>query len=219
MSDTKSKPQAGKARSVNPFESASSAIGFFADGVKQQANAKDFGNDFIQQLLKSTSYAEKSAHDQPKHGDMEAGKPLELGKKKNNPEQKPAHIRAAYDYAAEITRSSENLSRRESQEIMYRIKEITEELARLVNSSSILKVEFEEVVMSQPPVSPGKYHINFFSWVLTVIRQARMKVEDSGAWLQTMKSKKGQKQYWNMSKKHGTTFSLSNERTVATQTG
>jgi hypothetical protein len=55
--------------------------------------------------------------------------------------------------------------------------------------------------------------------MLTVIRGARMKVEDSGAWLSTMQGKKGKKNYWAMFKKHGTSFGMSNERQVATQTG
>src|SRR3989344_5698474 len=71
----------------------------------------------------------------------------------------------------------------------------------------------------QQIVNPGKYHVSFFEWVLLLVRQARMKVEDSSAWLGAFKSKKAKKQYWSMFKKHGTTFGLSNERVVSTQTG
>jgi hypothetical protein len=46
-----------------------------------------------------------------------------------------------------------------------------------------------------------------------------MTVEDSGAWLSAMSGKKGKKTYWSEFKKHGTSFGMSNERSVATQTG
>ncbi|HLD02068.1 MAG TPA: DUF5660 family protein, partial [Patescibacteria group bacterium] len=60
---------------------------------------------------------------------------------------------------------------------------------------------------------------NFFEWMLSVIRIARMKVEDSGAWMAALSSKKKGKGYWQMFKKHGTTFGMSHERNVSTQTG
>ena len=96
------------------------------------------------------------------------------------------------------------------------------ELKRLAASSQELEIEFKDVVMTQNVVKPGKYHQGFFEWVLIVIRNARVRVEDAGAWLSVMHGKKGKKQqqnYWQMFKKHGTTFGLSNERVVATQTG
>jgi hypothetical protein len=83
----------------------------------------------------------------------------------------------------------------------------------------VLQIEFKEVAIEQRIVNPGKYHTSFFEWVLSAIRIARMKVEDSGAWLSASKGKKAKKDYWQMFKKHGTTFGLSNERVVATQTG
>jgi hypothetical protein len=47
-----------------------------------------------------------------------------------------------------------------------------------------------------------------------------MKIEDGRAWLETFaKRKKKKLGYWKMYKKHGTTFGLSHERTIATQTG
>ena len=77
----------------------------------------------------------------------------------------------------------------------------------------------KEVAVEQHAVTPGKYHKSFFSWLLSIIRNARMKVEDSGAWLAAMHSKKKSREYGAMAKKHGTTFTLNNERNVATQVG
>jgi hypothetical protein len=76
-----------------------------------------------------------------------------------------------------------------------------------------------EVALEQHVETPGKYHESFFAWLFSIIRAARMKVEDSSAWLAAMHSKKKSREYGAMAKKHGTSFSLNNERTVATQVG
>ena len=83
-----------------------------------------------------------------------------------------------------------------------------------------MQVQFAEVTIDQPPAEVGTYHVNFYEWLLSVIKIAREKVEDSSVWLQAINTKKNKKMgYWGMFKKHGTTFGLSHERNVATQTG
>jgi hypothetical protein len=123
-------------------------------------------------------------------------------------------------YKREMLHYREMAGRREYSEIDRKVQEIVIELQRLISSSdTVIRAEFQEIAVEQTPTEVGKYHINFFEWMLTVIRNARMKVEDSGAWLTAMQSKKGKRNYWAMFKKHGTTFGMSNERSVATQTG
>jgi len=122
-------------------------------------------------------------------------------------------------YHREILHGYKKIVQENTQEISKKIQEIIVELKRLTESSKELQVEFKEVAIEQRVVNPGKYHATFFEWVLSAIRLARMKVEDSGAWLSVSKSKKAKREYWAMFKKHGTTFGLSNERVVATQTG
>jgi len=122
-------------------------------------------------------------------------------------------------YHREILHGYKKIAQENNQEISKKIQEIIVELKRLTVSSKELQIEFKEVAIEQRVVNPGKYHASFFEWVLSAIRLARMKVEDSGAWLSVSKSKKAKREYWAMFKKHGTTFGLSNERVVATQTG
>jgi hypothetical protein len=101
-----------------------------------------------------------------------------------------------------------------------KIHEIMIELNKLISSSTILQRQFFQHTLDQVPVAAGEYHINFFEWVLAVIRIARKKVEDSEMWLNTIKTKKSKKMgYWRMFEKYGSTFGLSNERVLATQTG
>lgn len=149
-------------------------------------------------------------------GDLVEGEELNLAL-----EEKEAKldIEPGIDYRREILHGYRKIAQENSQEISKKIQEIIVELRRLTISSKELQIEFKEVAIEQRVVNPGKYHTSFFEWVLSAIKLARMKVEDSGAWLAVSKSKKAKREYWAMFKKHGTTFGLSNERVVATQTG
>jgi hypothetical protein len=126
---------------------------------------------------------------------------------------------AAIDYHRDIVKNRERASKGELKEMNRNIEQIKIELSKLVSTSQVLKLEFAEVTVEQSTTTVGQYHLNFFEWMLAVIRSAREKVEDSGAWLGAVKGKGAKRGYWGMFKKHGTMFGLSGERAVATQVG
>lgn len=160
-----------------------------------------------------------SEEKQKKHaGDLQEGQELDLKDLKKENKEK-AHIEPGLEYVREIVHVGERASDRESQENEAQLRELMAEIKKLADSSKELQMQFKEVAVESRVVKPGKYHKSFFSWMLSMIRNARMKVEDSGAWLAALQSKKKSRQYGAMAKKHGTTFSLSNERVVATQVG
>lgn len=146
-----------------------------------------------------------------------------LAKKAPNEEQPKEQKKNAapgIDYHREVATSSDRALTRQHTEVEQRIGEVMNELKRIVESSNkIIQDEFGKVTVEQTPTEVGKYHVNFLDWMLITLQTARQKVEDSGAWLSAMKSKKDKKGYWGMFKKHGTSFGMSNERQVATQTG
>jgi hypothetical protein len=151
-------------------------------------------------------------------GDLVEGEELNLKDLKKESEEK-AHIEPGLEYVREIAHSGEIAINKEGREIEAQLREIMVEVKKLADSSKELQSQFKEVAVEQHVVKPGKYHKSFFTWILSMIRIARQKVEDSGAWLAAMQSKKKSREYGAMAKKHGTTFSLSNERVVATQVG
>ncbi len=104
-------------------------------------------------------------------------------------------------------------------EVQRKIQEILKELKALAKSVESLNKEAGKVMMEEMPAKPGVYHLNFFEWLLKLLKGAREKVEESASWLRLFCSRKKEKEYWQMFKKHGTTFGLSHERVVATQTG
>ena len=126
----------------------------------------------------------------------------------NKKDKKSEHNTAApaIDYHREIAESDRIASNENQQVMQSQIQEILFELKKITEASAEMAMEFKEVTIEQRIENPGEYHVNFFQWMLSVVRAARAKIEDSGAWLNTMKSKKGQRNYWSMFKKHGTTF-------------
>lgn len=143
----------------------------------------------------------------------------DLQEKKAEEKEEKSYIEPGLEYVKEIVHANERAINRETQELEMQLREIMAEIKKLADSSKELQAQFRTVAVEQHVVKPGKYHKSFFSWLLSIVRAARMNVEDSGAWLAAMHSKKKARGYNEMSKKHGTSFTLNNERTVATQVG
>lgn len=225
MANTKLTTQLRKhIASSNTVETGKSSVGDFtrefSDSVKQ--SVAPIPDTFLNQLLGVDS-ADTQPQQKHQSVEMKAGEEFILPKSQKKelpqPERRP-HIEAGISYHRDIVHNRERMSGQESQETKYQIQQIMEELQRLVSSSDqIIQMTYGEISVASSPTVVGKYHTNFFSWMLTVIRTARQKVEESGAWLSVAKGKGSRKGYQNMSKKHGTSFSMSNERTVATQSG
>lgn len=164
-------------------------------------------------------------------GDLFEGEELNLKElkklnelKKQTAEEKKdkiLDIDPGYNYRDQILNREKKSSQRHSQETLNKIEQILAELKKIVDTTQELRVQFKEVAVTQTVVNPGKYHESFFEWLLSIVQNARMKVEDSGAWLAAMHSKKKSREYWAMAneKVGGTSFSLSSERVVATQVG
>ena len=157
-------------------------------------------------------------------GDLSEGQEITLSKNKQpeklpRQETKKPQVEAGWDYQGEIIHAEKRIRQTENRELTAKIDEIMVELKKLTKSSKELEVTFRSITVEERPVTPGKYHMNFFEWMLSTIRSARMKIEDSTNWASMFSSKKTKREYWSLFKKHGTSFGLSGERIVATQTG
>lgn len=98
------------------------------------------------------------------------------------------------------------------------IEAIRAELKMLATSLKSLGQEVQKAV-SEVPVQPGIYHLNFMERLKSILKILREQIDDSRSWLALSTNRKKQKGYWGMFKKHGTSFGLSSERTIATQAG
>lgn len=114
------------------------------------------------------------------------------------------------------TRKEEGL-KKEAEIILQRLKE---QITILEKSGKNLAKEVSKVKLEQKPKKSTLYFIRFLEWLLIEVKNLRIKAEEGKAWLATFnRRKKKRLGYWQMYKKHGTTFGLSHERVVATQVG
>ena len=102
--------------------------------------------------------------------------------------------------------------------IKEKIDAVRMELKALSQSVKQLQSEITKAV-TETPVDPGIYHLNFFERLRSILNIMRQQIDDSRTWLATWNTRKKKMGYWGKYKKHGTQFGLSSERTVATQAG
>ena len=108
--------------------------------------------------------------------------------------------------------------KKEEPQLKEQIQAVQAELKALSASIKSLSNDIQKAV-TETPVDPGIYHKNFYERIRSVLRLMREQIDDSRTWLNLSSNRKQKKGYWGKYKKHGTSFGLSNERTVATQSG
>lgn len=194
----------------NPIEAIRSIGSEIKDSVKQDLG-KAVVNDAWQQLL-GVEIQQRDSHG----GDLEAGHEVSFSEAKHEAHQL---TEMGHEFAQEIIHSGRRASAENSREVQVKIQEILIEIKQLANSTKDLQAQIEVISVEQTTTGAGEYHVNFLENMLSWLRDARMNVEDSLAWFGALRSKKAARQYGTMAKKHGTSFTLSNERASATQTG
>jgi hypothetical protein len=147
----------------------------------------------------------------PQMGELRPNEAIQLGE---------AHTEATPEVHAprvEVHVAQPNVSELDMQ-TKQQIEAIRVELKAIAQS---LKGLHQEVLtaVETAPVDPGIYHLNFFEQLRSFLKLLRVQIEDSRSWLSTSNSRKKKLGYWGMYKKHGTTFGLSNERSLATSAG
>ncbi len=144
-----------------------------------------------------SGHAESQKHEQAQEAPIEA--PIEVMK-----------------YKQEILHAGEG--KREEQESGQRVQMLIQELQRLAQSvQQIEKTMLLQAIDPSAGKKTGKYYESFFEWMLIVVQDARRKVEDSGAWLTAMQSKKKPGIHQQM--KTNMKIAMSGERTNANNTG
>jgi hypothetical protein len=98
------------------------------------------------------------------------------------------------------------------------IEAVRAELKALSASIKTLNADVQKTIQ-EVPVNPGIYHKNFFDRMRSMLQLLREQIDDSHTWLSLYNNRKQKRGYWGMYKKHGTSFGLSNERSLATSAG
>jgi len=204
----------------NPIEAFRESGYAVSETVKKQASAS------VDDLWKQLLGGEVKQPSLPTSGDLQAGQAIDFTQhikaptpEKSKEQPKNLNITAGIDYRSEILHGEKRISKETEHILSRQIEEIVIELRQIVNASQELAVQFKDVAVEQRITKPGKYHINLFQFVLSIVKQARMKVESSSACLSMAKGKKGKKDYWDLFAEQGTSFAMNNERALATQAG
>lgn len=215
----------------NPIEAVRDIGQGVIDSLKRDLGPEEVTNTLWRQLLKPTAErtrkdasitVEQSTREDPRaarvSGDLEEGQEIDIFKKEQWARVEPG-INYHDSFRKELAHFGEKARTKETKQLRTKVEEIQLELMKLSKSSQELKVVFKDISVQTLPEAPGKYHLNFFEWILATIRTARMQIEESASWLSVVSGKKNKKNYWTLAQKHGTSFSLSGERVVAQQVG
>lgn len=156
--------------------------------------------------------------------ELSAGRSVLLSEKKGISDEKKQEKGVAtvehQQYFTEFKRNSEGKKTSEdSAAIRQQLEMILAELRKLKDSSEELETVFKDVVIDEIPEKPGIYHLTFYEGFLKLVIKMRDKVEDGVIYAKLFKSRKQERSYHAMAKKGGTSFTMHQDRAVATQTG
>jgi len=150
-------------------------------------------------------------------GDLMPNQPL------NIPDRAPRPLRPERFYPPFMRQEAKPVAphpviREDQQKLAQQIESVRAELKAIAASIQSLNKEIGNAIR-EVPVNPGVYHANFFERLKSILKVLREQIDDSRSWLSMHSDRKKKKGYWGMYKKHGTTFGLSNERSLATSAG
>ena len=112
-------------------------------------------------------------------GEMQQGEEIILAKKQEELEEKAKlrDVEGGFNYKAEILYAERRVVQETNREIKLTVREILTELAKIKSLSKEVELQFRSVDTIKVPENPGKYHLNFFEWVLSVVRNARVRIK------------------------------------------
>lgn len=187
----------------------------FADNPIEQfketvAIVTEPARDIMDEALKQIGLKEPK---QPLSGEIN----LDTGEHKiNQLEVQVRQLRAVQTQEKEVYNLKEKGVKNQIQKLM---QEVSIEVTKLQKQTAELSGEIKSITVETIPAKPGAYHLNYFDWVIGMLRDLRKRVNESRHWLALWSQKKKQKGYWAMFKKHGTSFAMSEERAIASANG
>lgn len=148
----------------------------------------------------------------PKAGELKADQPIELGNVAVQERQPAPQITRRPDVLRPPSVNVQEIN------LKQQIEAVRMELKGIAESLKNLHQDVQKAI-SEVPVEPGVYHVNFFERLRSFLKLLREQIDDSRTWLLLSTGRKKKLGYWGMFKKHGTTFGLSSERSIATSAG
>ena len=112
---------------------------------------------------------------------------------------------------------------RENMDVKAEIQSVLREIRQMImvidKEQKGLLNDIAKITVEHAPHHAGVYHLNFLEFVLRTLQDIRKTVSESATWFAAVGGKNKKMGYHGMAKKHGTSFTQNNERSVATQSG
>jgi uncharacterized protein YukE len=199
----------------NFIEAAARDItGGVVNSVKNDLLENSISSAWKQLLANAEDTDNKTSQMQAMAGDLQEGEEINLSRS-----EKRVDIDPGINYKEEILHFEKKEMRVQQGQLNQRVEQIMIELKQLSKSVKGLETQVRDVDTNMLPPTPGKYHETFFEYLLTVLKNARIRIEDSSNWLSVVAKKASKKGYWGNAKKHGTSYTLSADRAVSQQVG
>ncbi len=104
-------------------------------------------------------------------------------------------------------------------ETAKRIEQLRQDLKQLAKQLKNLDVNVSKAI-NNPVVEAGEYHISYLTHIKQVIHTLTLNASQANNWLEMYNSKsKKMGYYWSQAKTKGNSYTLNNERSVATSVG
>jgi hypothetical protein len=181
------------------------------NSVKNDLLENSISSAWKQLLLTNEKVGQKTA---AMSGDLQEGEEINFSKT-----EKLVSVEAAIDYKSEVLHFEKKTTQIKEGQLNQRVEQIMLELKQLSKSMQQLETQVKDVDMGMLPQIVGKYHENFFEFILSSLRNARIKIEDSTNWLSAVGKKSSKKGFAANAKQHGTSYTLSADRAVSQQVG
>lgn len=166
------------------------------DTVKKVGNAfGDIGKGIFEQLMSQSD--------------------IEYAPERNHPQ--PQQEQPALNRERGTIFSFRNIEeQRQISEIKELIQAIRQEVEAIKKADKALMSEvkdIEKLTIDTLPERPGIYHVRFLEIVLKVLQTLKLKISESGTWMDALKSKKAKRgsAFASNAKKKGTQYSMSQE--------
>lgn len=177
---------------------------------------KSFLDDFVKEstktLLNQLSGSEIG---------LTSGEEISLGQnqKLETQQETPHMTREHMRYFEQLDKPKGTTEQREQAQRAQQIEGVLMEIKKLREEVKEVEHIVKDVDVDKIPQKPGKYDLSVVEFIFVLVREARKKVADVSEYARVFKSRKSEKSYHSMAKKHGTSFSMHHDRAVATQSG
>lgn len=150
-------------------------------------------------------------------GDLNPGQSIDMVKMQTEQAEKQTQLEHKRLHQMRV--KEEMVFSAEQEQTKREIESLKAELKKMAQEMGEVAREVQIAAM-QSTDRAGQYHVSFFNHLKSLIQAMRKELHESRNWMHAVNARSAKKQgYWGQFQKQGTSFSMNNERTLATSAG